>query len=374
MGPKISRMTVDATGAVTISYADVINANVDVNDAISAAYGPEGLGVIIISDVPDWQDLTKRTIPLAHKLVNLGPEILKSLEHEPSLYNSGWSFGKEKLGDKPDFKKGSFYFNPLCDDPRPDIREKYPWALPDNRWPRDSLPEFEVMCKKLGTRMHEVIVALAKRIDGMRLGAPIASELETSMKAKGRVLYYFPLSKVELVDASKNPDGWIGWHNDSGFLTGLTPDIYFNHNTGEIIPNPEPETAGLWVADRAGVLRKVTIPPNCMAIQCGECLQVITGGKLVATPHCVRPPLHNPGVSRACMPLFVDSTPEFKLECPNNDIDAVFQNTVKQWVPPLADRWTQGQTFADFLGASFKAYYTWATTERENDNTPLRDA
>lgn len=41
----------------------------------------------------------------------------KKLEHEPSMYNVGWSHGKEKLGDTPDFAKGSFYGNPLFDEP-----------------------------------------------------------------------------------------------------------------------------------------------------------------------------------------------------------------------------------------------------------------
>ena len=347
---------------IVVSYNKLVDSDVDTAQAILEAFGPDGLGAILISDVPDLETLTRSTIPLAHKLVNLGSQTLQSLEHEPSLYNSGWSYGKEKLGDKPDFKKGSYYFNPLSDNPRPDIRDKYPWALPENRWPSKDLPEFEGNCKKLGTRMHEVVVALAKCVDNMKLGAPIATELEMSFKAKGRMLYYFPLSESELVEAADKPDGWIGWHNDSGFLTGLTHDIYFDHNTGEIVDNPEPETAGLWIADRSGELHKVAIPPNCMAIQCGECLQVITGGKLVATPHCVRPPLKTPGIGRACMPLFVDSTPEFKLDSPDGNTKAVFLNTVKQWVPPLSERWSEGQTFADFLGSSFKAYYSWTTT------------
>jgi isopenicillin N synthase-like dioxygenase len=348
---------------VTVNYKNLIDSGFDTTNSILEAFGPNGLGVILVSGVPEWDILTKSTIPLAHKLVNLGEETLHSLAHEPSLYNSGWSFGKEKLGDKPDFKKGSFYFNPLSDNPRPDIRDKYPWALPENRWPSKELPELEINCKKLGSRMHEVVVALAKRIDEMNLGTRIATELETSFKAKGRMLYYFPLSESELPDARARPDGWIGWHNDSGFLTGLTPDIYFDHASGKIVDNPEPEIAGLWVADRSGVLRKITIPPECMAIQCGECLQVITGGKLVATPHCVRPPLKNFGIARACMPVFVDSTPEFKLDSPNGNTSAVFLNTVKQWVPPLSERWHEGQTFADFLGSSFKAYYSWETRD-----------
>lgn len=33
---------------------------------------------------------------------------------------------------------------------------------------------------------------------------------------------------------------------------------------------------------------RVRIPSDHLAIQCGECLQIVTGGLLVATPHCVR--------------------------------------------------------------------------------------
>lgn len=50
---------------------------------------------------------------LAHKLAHLPEERKKLLEHEPSMWNAGWSHGKEKLGDIPDISKGSFYANPL---------------------------------------------------------------------------------------------------------------------------------------------------------------------------------------------------------------------------------------------------------------------
>jgi hypothetical protein len=33
---------------------------------------------------------------------------------------------------------------------------------------------------------------------------------------------------------------------------------------------------------------RVRIPADQLAIQCGECLQIVTGGLLVATPHAVR--------------------------------------------------------------------------------------
>jgi hypothetical protein len=50
---------------------------------------------------------------MSHKLAHLPKDVLATLEHEESMYNVGWSYGKEKLGDKPDFGKGSFYANPL---------------------------------------------------------------------------------------------------------------------------------------------------------------------------------------------------------------------------------------------------------------------
>lgn len=343
---------------VVVNWNDLQSPDVDLGPKILEAFGLDGLGVIAIEGIPEWESMVKTTIPLAHKFVHLPKETLESLEHAPSMYNAGWSYGKEKLGDKPDTKKGSFYFNPLSDNPRPEVREQYPWALPENLWPSKEMPELEVQFKSIGTKMHEVTVALATHIDKFGFGQKIAHELNTALKAKGRMLYYYPLTQDDITELKDKPDGWIGWHNDSGFLTALTPDLYFNHETGEVVKNPEPEVAGLWIADRSGTLRRIIIPPNCMAIQCGECLQVITGGRLVATPHCVRPPANTPGISRACCPLFVDCSPEFLLTSPNGR-EAALLHTVKQWVPPLADRWTDGQTFAQFLGDTFQAYYSW---------------
>jgi isopenicillin N synthase-like dioxygenase len=54
-----------------------------------------------------------------------------------------------------------------------------------------------------------------------------------------------------------------------------------------IIPSPSP-TSGLYIRTRGGELTKVSIPADCLAFQTGEALEVATGGKLRATPHCVR--------------------------------------------------------------------------------------
>ena len=84
---------------------------------------------------------------------------------------------------------------------------------------------------------------------------------------------------------------------------------------GNEIECPDPG-AGLWVVDRSGGNIKVEVPKDCLAIQCGECLQVITGGLLTATPHCVRPALVDYPVARTSCPFFIDTQPEFPLFMP----------------------------------------------------------
>ncbi|KAF4721686.1 hypothetical protein FOZ63_032525 [Perkinsus olseni] len=346
---------------VIVEYEDVTCPEANLSEAVYKAFGPNGIGAIGIRGVPNWEKLWRSVLPLSHTLATLPQEKLKALEHEPSMYNVGWSHGKEKLGDKPDFAKGSFYFNPLTDDPSPELREAFPWAVPENVWPSETdVPGMREKCRALGAIMYEMAKALSRHVDLLASSrvenyAPdtLYKEMSKTQKAKGRLLYYYPTE-------SKAEDAWIGWHNDSGFLTCLTPDIYVKHDTGELVANPDPLNAGLWVADRNSVSSKVTIPDDIMVIQCGECLQIITGGLLVATPHCVRGAA-DPNIARISCPCFVDTSPNFQLSMPTGCTRAdVFRNTIAQKVPPLDQRWTKnGVNFAEFLGDTFKSYYEW---------------
>jgi hypothetical protein len=62
-----------------------------------------------------------------------------------------------------------------------------------------------------------------------------------------------------------------------GFLTALTAAQYFDEETGEEISNPDPR-GGLYVVDRDSIETKLDIPASDLVVQCGECLQVHTGG------------------------------------------------------------------------------------------------
>jgi len=348
-----------------------LNGEGSLEELIEKAYGEGGYGVMGIRNVPGFVEAKKAVLTKAHKLAHLPQETLEKLEDPASLYNAGWSHGKEKLGDKPDTAKGSFYFNPLTDTPgTPEEREKYPVFYPQNIWPKEDIPQLEPAAKELGKIMHGVSIALSKHIDTfaskkVESYKPIlADAMSNTQKAKGRLLYYFPLDTEAVKEASA--DSWIGWHNDSGFLTCLAGDMYLDDETGEQIDCPDPK-AGLYVVGRDGSDVKVTIPEDCMAIQLGECVQIITGGCVQATPHCVRGASPVAGstvkVARVSHPVFIDTAPHFELKVADGTSrEDVLKSAVSTKVPALGKRWTSdGQTFGDFLQTTFQEYYNAAT-------------
>jgi hypothetical protein len=144
--------------------------------------------------------------------------------------------------------------------------------------------------------------------------------------------------------------------------------MYVNHATGQQIDCPDPE-AGLYIVDRHDVTHRIQIPPDCMAIQMGECTQIVTGGTVTATPHCVRGTMQ-PGIARISLPCFVDTPPNFPLSMPMNctrrqvladSSSSGSSQSSGQRVPPLDQRWTRdGMTFGDFLQATFAMYYDWS--------------
>jgi len=266
---------------VIVDYRDVASSEVDLSPYLERAFGgkqassstssdPSPLGIIAIRNIPNFIDAKRKFLPLAHALAHLDPDYLERHLSDPkSFYNAGWSHGKEKLGEEPDFAKASYYFNPITDVPgTEEERERYPASYPCNKWPNEEevpqLRHFKDAAKTLGNIMHAVVILLAKHIDTMaerRVKGYTKDILYNAMreteKAKGRLLYYYPLEGTKTND-DKNAsvakeDNWIGWHNDSGFLTSLAGDLYIDDTTGKPLPLLEidPE-AGLYVTDQSG--------------------------------------------------------------------------------------------------------------------------
>jgi len=213
--------------------------------------------------------------------------------------------------------------------------------------------------------MKETVVLLSKYIDYYAENKlpyyeknVLHNILNHTEKVKARLLYYFPVknkpsqrnsSDSEEKEASK--DSWIGWHNDSGFLTALAGDFYINDETGEILLNSPDPKSGLYIMNRSGEEIHIQIPKDCMAVQLGECVQIITGGGLVATPHCVRGAdqgyAKNIRVARISEACFIDTVPSYPLCMPKDVVrDTVLESGVKsERIPPLGTRWIEVRKF-----------------------------
>ena len=342
---------------VIVSLEDLMMRNVDYN-IIEKAFGKNSLGLIVIKDIPDLSKLRNNLIKSGRKVVSL--KNIEDYSHKQSNYAVGWSCGKEKMKNNvPDFAKGSYYANPIHDNPsnNQELIDKYPGSYTPNIWPKE-VPEFEENFKELGQTMYIIGLLVLMYCDlYLEREFDMKINLEDLMKksetCKGRFLHYFPLKK----DKNKEDDASCGWHCDSGGLTGLISAKYFDKEGNEI----KPKDGGLHIKDRNNNFVKVDIPEDCIAFQIGEILQILSGNKLIATPHCVKSTSME-NVSRNTLAVFMDTDPLFKVKVPEgmeSEIDEIITiKNLPEGVPKLKDRFHNGMPYAEFLDKTYKSYYS----------------
>ncbi|KAM1812717.1 hypothetical protein ACFX11_026632 [Malus domestica] len=166
--PPSSDPAVPTVTPVTISYYELQDKDKDLSVKIEEGFGPNGLGILSITQVPGYSSLRANLLRLSPRLANLPEEVKKELEDPHSRYNFGWSHRKEKLeSGKPDTLKGSFYANPILDSPTTDesLIQRYPSYCGSNIWPNSELPELEVAFKALGKLILGVGLMVAYHCD-----------------------------------------------------------------------------------------------------------------------------------------------------------------------------------------------------------------
>lgn len=147
---------------VCLDFKSLTDPSIDLAAEFQKAFGPDGLGLITVKNVPDFPTLRRNLLPLAARLAQLPDEVKLAYEDPASTYNFGWSCGKETLENgAPDYRKGSFYANPLCDRPSEDPSEiaAEPAYCRPNIWPKE-LPELEGAFKALGKVIYDVGILL----------------------------------------------------------------------------------------------------------------------------------------------------------------------------------------------------------------------
>lgn len=353
---------------VIVSYEDLFSKK-DLSAPIQEAFGENGLGLILIKNYPELQNKRLNILKIIHKFANLPESTKLKYEHPKSSYSYGWSHGKEKLTDgRTDNAKGSYYANPVFDKLTTDenLKNQFPCDYSDNIWPTEEVPEMEAATKDMGKMQVEITTRLCQQFDQylskVTGGQHELGYFEENMikSFKSRLLHYFPVKNINSVKKPA-PSGDVdsshcGWHLDHSSLTVLLSPLYLDLNGNTIAP---PGDAGLYVKVRDGTNVKVSVPEDCLAVQLGEAMQVLSGGFLRATPHCVKASM-DVNVSReqlamftACDLSFPMDLPEYALswkkvvECPN----------LPRGVPPLEGRLTGSKDFCEFADRTYKAYY-----------------
>jgi len=184
---------------VSLSYADIIDESKDLSQKIKEAFGPEGYGICIVTDVPQYVELRRNLLPLAQKLAKLPADTLKNYEFPDYFYTVGWSHGREKFLNQRDFSKGSFYANPQYDNIHGDAEIKFGETFAPNVWPTKDVPELEKAFKELGCLIVDVGAKLSKHIDAyIQKEVPafpagkVTQIVKESKCCKARLLHYFP--------------------------------------------------------------------------------------------------------------------------------------------------------------------------------------
>ncbi|KAK9715299.1 hypothetical protein RND81_06G155700 [Saponaria officinalis] len=310
---------------ITIPFTVIQDKSVDLSALIEEGFGPNGLGIISISNVPGFSSLRRSLLHLSPRLAKLSEEEKQKLEDPDSRYNFGWSHGKEKLeSGKPDMLKGSFYANPVLDVPTTDqnLIQRYPAYCGKNIWPNSALPELEAAFKALGRIMLDVGLMVAYHCDryvsgsmNMRANEGLEDIIRRSRCHKGRLLYYFPTAQSD--HAKDSMSSWCGWHTDHGSLTGLTCGMFLKDDAEIACPDG---AAGLYVKNRSDQIVKVVFGQDEIAYQIGETTEILSGGYLHATPHCVRAPggKEVSGLERSTFALFMQPDWDEKLKFPEN--------------------------------------------------------
>ena len=336
---------------VSVEFSDLLTNGID-SQQINQAFGPNGLGIIIIRHVIGLPQARNDLFDQGRKFSKLDPQIQKNYESPDSNYSFGWSRGKEMMSKgQVDTMKGSYYANPLNDNlAQGDMTliKKYPGYFTPNIWPTDVLPNFETNFKTLGSLIYQVALRVLKECDKLLPKKFIKEMFDSNLiSTKGRLLHYY-------YQETKS-DSWCGWHLDHGFFTGLVAAQYYDTDTGLAVDKPS--HGGLKIRSPSGELVSITIPEDAIAFQIGETAQILSGGYLRATPHYVQKPNLEQSMDRVTLALFIDCPHDTPMVIPDYALDDTLKTYyLPEGKPLLKDRLKNTTNYLEFGEACYKAY------------------
>jgi isopenicillin N synthase-like dioxygenase len=335
---------------------------------IANAFGPHGLGFLEVTDIPEDMVVLRRTVlEVAPQLAALPADELDAITLPETLYTIGWSHGKEQFQTNGpyDTAKGSFYVDPF----RPD-RNVFPNSLPNARL-QDPLLRMTHFMAKVGLWIAQLIDAYLENntTTNNSNNNLVYQSLETCTNAKARLLYYFPPKEQQgssstttipttttttATTTTTSLDDWCGWHKDHGSLTALLPGMLFGDNVdpkaGLYIQTTTPQTNGKSGEEEEEKEEKkenvhIQLPSTSLGFQLGETVELMSGGRLRATPHAVTAGTSTGG--RSSLAVFLQPEADQVLpQCPSSS-STVDESLISRWRP----------TFGAFQQATTQAFH-----------------
>ena len=228
-------------------------------------------------------------------------------------YQRGWTPPNTEqavvAGGQPDYKECYFAapmpLDPLC-------RRWFPEVYIGNVWPNDA-EAFQSGLMGIGRQLHLLGLALLRAAE-RALDVPAGS---ITGKAEGgahvsRILKYLPLDQPAIDKGNFQVGGrcsvlWGEEHTDFNVLTLLPGGAFYRDGKGGERPD---DAGGLYLRTHAtaehpnGQLLRGTPPKGCVVAQVGQQLEVLSGGRFLATPHVITAPTE-PGWTRTSLAHFV---------------------------------------------------------------------
>jgi hypothetical protein len=162
---KSARAFSTGYNVVQVDFKEIQNQDKSLFAKFEEAYGDNGVGAMVVNNIPSFPEKRKQLLPYAQRLASLDRKTLETMETPEYFYSVGWSHGREKFRGKPDMLKGSYYGCPLVD--------RFKMILADgeetyfeNKWPKPGVIDgFEESFKDLGKFINSVGIEVGKNLD-----------------------------------------------------------------------------------------------------------------------------------------------------------------------------------------------------------------
>jgi len=346
---------------IRIDYKDLCNPNKDLTNIIHDSFGTEGLGCLVVKNIPGYLESRNKIMDYSAKICALKDpiEYMKQYEKPNIKRQIGWSYGlsnpeKKKIGD---ILQGAFNNRVLNDtkinNPRdPNTEEEF-----RNVWPNEEkdpiFKGYKENFLNMGRHMYSLPLAAIHHLDkylhhlDSKFNPHYLKNLMSSFDSQSTLMAYFPFNSLpeHIKEENRKNIDWISWHRDFSCLTSLARAKHFTPDGKEYKTN-----GALLIKDRYGVEHECEYDDDEVALQIGDALYILSAGNLIATPHAVKTQQVPDDVMRAQYVSFFDPRPEQIIKPGNGEtINDVYNKDPTRGLHSMEEEYKAGLQYQDFI-------------------------